>query len=75
MLVLFCLGVGFLFWFVLVWCGLVFLFSCFRWAFIVVLGFCFLKKDLTLGTYRRGDDMDGLGEGKHGQNIFKLKNF
>jgi hypothetical protein len=34
-----------------------------------------LKKDLTLGTYRRGDDMDGLGEGKHGQNIFKLKNF
>lgn len=40
-------------------------FSCFKWAFIVILGFCFLKKNLKLGKCGREDDMDGeTWEGK-----------
>lgn len=76
---LFLITLWWIFFVVVVICFILFgcsiLFSGCRVAFIVVLGSCFLKKNLKLDKYRRGDGMEGLREDKYDQIYFNFKTF
>jgi hypothetical protein len=40
---------------------------------LVILSFCFLRKNLNLGVWGGGGDLEGLGRGEeYDQNILKI---